>query len=149
MSIWTHAAGIIRLDFINPAEYGVADEKAAIKKLLGKAFDYKDMYDRALCEDLDEHPEDYMPFGSEGSLRRTILQNPGCFENVTALPMWTIVIEGDLRDYDDPEAIVEWFKEVCRKLKYVRDATVVAREDLNNKTVSWCARDSWRVDGKD
>ena len=149
MSIWTHAAGIIRLDFINPAEYGVADEQDAIKKLLGKEFDYKDMYDRALCEDLDEHPEDYMPFGSEGSLRATILKNPNCSENVISLPIWTIAIEGDLRDYGDPEAIVEWFKEVCRKLKYVRNATVTAREDLNNKTVSWCTQDSWHVDEKD
>lgn len=145
MSIWTHAAGVIRLDFINPEEYGLAGEKYAIEKLLGKEFSYGNM-DRALLKDLEAHPEDYLPFGSEGSLRHTIFKNPNRSGNVTSLPMWTIVIGGDLRDYDTPEKIVEWFKKACKKLKYVRDATVVAREDLNNKVVSWCAQDTWAAD---
>ena len=144
MSIWTHAAGVIRLDFINPEEYGVADEKCAIRGLLGKEFSYDDM-NRALLKDLEAHPENYLPFGSEGSLRHTILKNPSCSGNVTSFPIWTIVIEGDLRDYDTPEKIVEWFKKTCEKLKYVRDATVVAREDLNDKVVSWCAHHSWTI----
>ena len=35
--------------------------------------------------------------------------------NESAMPSTTVTIFGDLRDKSDPEAIVSWFKEKCKR----------------------------------
>ena len=46
---------------------------------------------------------------------------------------------GDLRDHDDPQEIIDWFKGICEKLELecrVRNATIVADNERNGQR-SW------------
>lgn len=71
--------------------------------------------------------------GSEGSLYKTIWRNP----KKNSLAKYTVSIFGDLRDHDDPQKIVDWFKDICSKLGWrVRNATITVRNEWNG-TINW------------
>ena len=120
MSIWTHVAGVIRIDGL--------DEDFNWDELLGKEVGYNDSYD--VWEDAGSHPNEYMPCGSEGSLEKSIWKNP----DEHCLAAYTVSVFGDLRDYDDLDAIVKWFEQVCKKL-WVRNAVLTA-ECENGRVVN-------------
>lgn len=106
MSIWTHVAGVIRVDWLRIFD---DDGKAEIEKIIGKPCLYNDWY-----------PETTIPCGSEGSLEYSIHENP----NKHALAAYVVSIWGDLRDYDNVDAIGEWFKDICVKCGAVRNAVI-------------------------
>ena len=98
MSIWTHVAGIVRIDdvrFLSQTDWLV---------YFGKECLFSDSSETWI--DAEQHPDQYLPMGSEGSLQSSIWINPD--EN--SLAAYTVMIFGDLRDYNTPEAILNWFK---------------------------------------
>lgn len=103
MSIWTHVVGSIRVDGI-PNISGSVD---AIKETLGK-----------ICTFEKWEESTTLPCGSEGGLQYKVI------EYDTGLPWITIPIWGDLRDYDDVEAIKKWWFETLEKLGCIRDAVI-------------------------
>lgn len=119
MSNWTHVAGIIRVDSI-----GDSDLLNKIKDIIGKEIHYgssdKDW------DDFSNHPEKYLPCGSEGSLHSTIWENPKKY----CMAAYTVSIFGDLRDDDSATEIIRWFRTKTLVLDCisggVRNACVVA-----------------------
>ncbi len=99
MSQWTHVNGSIRIDGL-PMIPG-ADEES-IRVLMGRMVffnDPKKKWDR--CS---------VPCGSEGSLRYVPIKAGD------GIVLWTVVIWGDLRDYDNVKEIKEWFTGIVDSL---------------------------------
>lgn len=107
MSQWTHINGCIRIDGI-PAIEDIS--KADVKKVFGNTCDY-DSPDSQwhLCN---------VPCGSEGSLQYEILQVGD------GMVLYTVPIWGDLRDYDDVEAIKKWFDKITSSGLMIRSAVL-------------------------
>lgn len=122
MSNWTHVAGIIRVDDLAKC---LGEPPLNFTELIGKEVTYDDW------EDVDKNPDKYLPYGSEGSLKMIVWENP----DKIALCSYTVSIFGDLRDHDNAEEIVEWFKKKCAKFD-VRNATITAWNERYG-TVNW------------
>lgn len=135
MSNWTHVAGIIRVDSLrfDPLESNYWE------KTIGKEC----LYDspETVWEDAYRHPDRYLPMGSEGSLRMVVWENP----DKSNTDAYTVSIFGDLRDHDDTEWIISWFKKKCEMLS-VRNAVIEVCNDWFGTMIwSWCKKeeDSW------
>lgn len=144
MSQWTHVGGVIRIDGI-PSLAGLnqEQEKAEIQKMLGNTCSYDD----------DESKWDAcnVPCGSEGSLQHSYSfvghDDVGKgFIASSSLTRSAIGIWGDLRDYDDEQEIINWFKGILAKFQpnhpenkglfSIREALLsIEVEGRNKKTV--------------
>ena len=69
MSNWTHVAGIIRIDDLR-----LKDTIPDFDKLIGKELHFMDTI--AMWDEARDHPERYLPQGSEGSLMKSVWINP-------------------------------------------------------------------------
>lgn len=129
MSTWTHAAGVIRVDSFRFKDQPKPDWNELIgRPSLWGSIGETERY-------LEAHPEQRMPSGSEGSLNYTVWENP----DISHIPAYVVSVFGDLRDYDDPAAVIEWFKKVCSRL-WVRNAVIEADcGDGNPQVWSWTA----------
>ena len=108
MSVWTHVCGCIRVDSLRLSPEHSSKQKEKVREALGNIVEYG--------EDADKTT---IPCGSEGSLEYEILENPDeCSIAAFVVPVW-----GDLRDYDDADAIKEWFESVLVNL-WVRNAVI-------------------------
>lgn len=114
MSNWTHVAGVIRVNYMKWDDIPELD----FDELLGKECLWDSGYE--VFEDADKHPELYLPMGSEGSLQKSVWINP----NDSHIPRYTVSIFGDLRDHDSCDEIIEWFKNKCKLIGSVRQATI-------------------------
>ena len=126
MSNWTHVAGIVRIDDLR----GIMDAPD-FDKIFGKEclFDSPS----AVWRDYDEHPDDYLPMGWEGSLQKSIWVNP----EKDCAAAYTVSIFGDLRDHHNPMEIIDWFKQICTSDDlWIRNACIVADNELNG-VASW------------
>ena len=123
MSQWTHVAAIVRIDGI-----GTRPTKRALEKIFGKELRYDD--DGDLWDEADEHPERFLPFGSEGSLHMSVWRDA----DKHVVPGTTVSFFGDLRDYDNPAEIISWFQTALQEV-WVRQATITANCGTN--TVNW------------
>lgn len=104
MSVWTHVAGVIRVDAIR--EIAEPDfSKIFVRCLWGE--------DTKGCN---------MPLGSEGSLDFKIIENP----DKSCLAAYTIVVFGDLRDFgvDDMPEIESWWDRVLEQCGMIRQAVL-------------------------
>lgn len=124
MSNWTHVAAVVRIDGIE-----LLGNRPDPYKIFGKECLWDDICE--VWEDADNYPEDYLPMGSEGSLQMSIWENP----DKESLASTTVTIFGDLRDHDDPQEIVDWFKEKLKRV-CVRQATITVKNERNG-TVNW------------
>ena len=142
MSVWTHVAAVFRIDGLRVGmdgprinDYVTPKWDEVTKKAIYEC-DWltDDSYERRrMRDDWDEyreHPERFMPTGSEGSLQRLVWVNP---ERHSAA-RWVVTVFGDLRDYDDHEAIHKWFDEVCGRC-HIRQA--VCHCDVSGHTYTW------------
>lgn len=124
MSNWTHVAAIVRVDHIilNP------DDEIDFEMIFGREV----LWDMDWA-DIESDCRPTLPMGSEGSLRMSVWHNPDC----SHLAAYTVSIFGDLRDHDDPNEIIHWFKEKlkCKNL-FVRQATITV-ENEKSGTVNW------------
>lgn len=126
MSIWTHVTGVIRL------ETGLKLDNNDIENLIGKRILYR--APKELKDEYKEHPERFMPKGSNGSLNFHVYNHDNKYE----LPSCIISIFGDLEDYSNTDEIIEWFKSRVRSSIYtVRQACI---------TVSGLSVDTWSTD---
>lgn len=125
MSTWTHVTGIIRA-------YSIQDmvPERDWDSVIGKECLWGSNSER--WKDADEHPEEYMPCGSEGTLQKSIWVNP----DKSDVNSYVISVFGDLRDWDDVDPIIEWFKKLVKEKLWVRSAviTVISTQD---KTRTW------------
>lgn len=114
MSNWTHVAGIIRVDGMAEQDF---DEIIGKECLWGSP--------REVWEDVRKNPNKYLPMGSEGSLHKSIWENP----DKSCLASYTISIFGDLRDHYSTSEIIDWFKSKCKEL-WVRNAVITVNNEL-------------------
>jgi hypothetical protein len=111
MSVWTHVAGVIRVDDIRSSSSDIDWKSSLMIKLesndvLGKQVT---SYDSWKTYDKSTNP---IPCGSEGSVQYYITER----EDTSLISSGEIVIYGDLRSYDDVDYVVKWFKSACDKL---------------------------------
>lgn len=126
MSKWTHVAAIVRIDSVTRA-IGVNEDWLGY---FGKECLWNSS--RECRYDAQYNPDDYLPMGSEESLRSSIWIDPDT-HNVAA---YTVMIFGDLRDYASPQTIIDWFKKKINGIPMVRQAVItVATEGI--KTIVW------------
>lgn len=123
MSNWTHVAGIIRIDALRFDELNKEEEMKKFDKLIGKELDYDDFSE--LYEYASNHPEEYLPLGSEGSLKKLVWINP----EKHCMAAYTVSIFGDLRDHDNPNDIIEWFKSVIKRCGMIRQAIITVKNE--------------------
>lgn len=120
MSNWTHVAGIVRVDSLRSV-FGRKHEPDFVS-IFGQELDFDDSTER--WEDAQANPEKYLPLGSEGSLHMSLWINPDSSE----LASYTVSIFGDLRDHQEPDEIIEWFKACCAKV-WVRNACITVENE--------------------
>lgn len=107
MSIWTHVAGIIRID---DTRFGGSNVKK-IKDLI----------------------EEGLPYGSEDSLKFEVYESV----ERPSIAAYVVSIYGDLRDFDSSSEVIDWFKGVCYKIEemksddiiFIRQATITSRTE--------------------
>ena len=104
MSQWLQVAAIARIDDFRLEQVSVEEATKKFESIFGKecSYEYGDF------DDAYEHPESYLPMGSEGSLTMNVWVNP----DTHCLASYTVSIFGSLRDCDseDADRIIEWFK---------------------------------------
>ena len=124
MSDWLHVAAIARIDDIRFND-AVFDAEA----YFGKSCLWND--DEEVWDDVTVNPENYLPMGSEGSLQLYQWVNP----DPSAMAAYDIMIFGDLRDVDDIDLIIEWFKDkLNNKELMVRQACITVNSNTDYKT---------------
>ena len=145
MSVWTHVAAVFRIDgFKGQSAWPTINGRVRPKwdKITGRTiydgdWTTEDSYVRRLMDDdwsdYHKHPNRFVPTGSEGSLQRLVWENPDPY----CMAAYTVTVFGDLRDYDDYEAVHEWFDSVCDKC-YIRQA--VCHCDVSGDCHTW----EWR-----
>ena len=116
MSMWVHIAAIIRIDSFGP----IPDE--ALIELFGKELHFHDSGE--IWDEAADHPERFLPIGSEGSLHMSIWHNPKDY----AVPGTTVSIFGDLRDCSGTKEYIEWFDKKCNKV-WVRQAVITITDE--------------------
>lgn len=135
MSQWTHVAGIVRIDDLPFIKY--TDWQAHFGKQC--------LFSDNCWKDAREHPDEYLPMGSEGSLRSELWRNPDTHH----MAAYTVMIFGDLRDYDTPQEIIKWFKQKVAEIPMVRQA-VITVELEGVKPLTWnYAEDEYERDRKE
>jgi len=125
MSNWTHVAAIARIDDLRSLNQGEPD----FDKIFGRELRWGD--DGTIWDEADEHPERFLPLGSEGSLQKSVWIN----SDRDSMDAYTVSIFGDLRNHDDPDEIIEWFKDKCKNL-WIRNAAIVVQNEWNG-TREW------------
>ena len=128
MSTWTHVAGVVRVDAIRMGmTTGPNWDDIFGKEALWESSPY-------VWKDVDEHPEKYMPCGSEGTLQKTVWENP----EKSCAAAYTVSIFGDLRDWYDIDAIIEWFKKIVKSEDlWVRSAVITVTNGQVSRTWSY------------
>ncbi len=130
MSNWSHVAAVIIID-----DFRLDKSVPDFEKLFGKTMTYED-----LLETDDFSKEDYLPMGSEGSLRMSVHAN----EDVSSMAEYEVSIFGDLRDHNDPDELIEWFKGICRLAEHnfvgVRSACISVENEINGLR-TWAMED--------
>lgn len=124
MSNWTHVAGVIRVDYI---KFG--NDELDFDELIGKECLFDSPTE--VWDDAETHPDKYLPMGSEGSLQKDVWVNP----DSSYMARYTVSIFGDLRDHNSASAIINWFKDVCKKF-LVRQAVITVRNERNGE-ITW------------
>lgn len=119
MSNWTHVAAIVRVDRFRERLCEVD-----FTKVFGRELKWNSP--ESLWAESDEHPERFLPMGSEGSLQMSVYENP----EIGHLDAYAVSVFGDLRDHDNPDQIIDWFKGKLNGL-IVRSACIVAENECN------------------
>ena len=119
MSCWTHVAGVMRIDSLRLDELEGSDNSVDFDKLIGKECLFDD--DDSVWKEQEEHPENFLPMGSEGSLRKSVWINP----DPSHVAAYTVSIFGDLRDHYSAQSIIDWFKKKCDQF-WIRQAVITA-----------------------
>ena len=114
MSYWVHVAAIARIDYLPILNNGteIDFDTAFGKECLWDS-------DESVWDDARNNEDDYLPMGSEGSLRKVVWTNP----HKNHANQYAVSIFGDLRDVTSGQWIIDWFKKKLSKM-WVRQATI-------------------------
>lgn len=106
MSVWTHVAGVIRVDCF---------------RWIGEQPEFNKIFVRELWNE-NTHGACNMPMGSEGSLDFRVIENP----NKDTIAAYTVVIFGDLRDFgaEDIHIIEKWWNKALEQCGMIRQAVL-------------------------
>lgn len=128
MSIWSHVAAIVRVDDLRfPGE-----SEPNWDDIFGKECLYGSPSE--VWDDAYEHPEKYLPMGSEGTLKKSVWVNP----NKSHMAAYTVSIFGDLRDHTDVEGLINWFKDIVTSKVWTRQASITIDNILYRpETITW------------
>lgn len=88
----------------------------------------------------DANGDAFLPCGSEGSLERSVWVNP----DPSSVPSYAVSVFGDLRDYEDLDAICEWFERACSRL-WVRSAVCTCGNGCKSLTITYLGEDTYHV----
>lgn len=110
MSYWTHVAAIFRVDCIRAIM-----PEPDFDELFGRECLWESPEET--WDDTTEHPDRYLPMGSEGSLEKSVWINP----DRSYMASYTVSVFGDLRDVSEPDGIERWFRDCCSKV-WIRQA---------------------------
>lgn len=121
MSVWTHVAACVRVDYcslFDPPGGFDFDSIFGLERptISGSSCE--------VSEDFDNHPEKYLPAGSEGTLQKSVWEDP----DTSNMARYTVSIFGDLRDHYDPDEIINWFRGRIENEEFsVRQAVITVR----------------------
>lgn len=115
MSVWSHVAAVFRIDAFRVDGFPLPN----FENVFGKPCTYNSP--DYVWDDCENHPEEYLPCGSEGSLEMSVWEDP----DIHSLAAYTVTVFGDLRDYSDLKAIKKWFFDCCSKAN-IRQAVITA-----------------------
>ena len=104
MSQWLQVAAVARIDDFRDSPVSAEDAAKMFEKVFGKECSWE----TGDFEDAFNHPENYLPMGSEGSLTMSVWVDP----DISTLAAYTVSIFGSLRDRgsEDADEIIDWFK---------------------------------------
>lgn len=128
MSIWTHVAGVIRID-----SFRFGNDVPDFDALVGKECLWDN--NRTVWDEQAANPDKFLPMGSEGSLQKSVWVNP----KANHLAAYTVTIFGDLRSFSRPNEIVEWFKKKCNEIDkefMIRQAVITVETEFI-ETITW------------
>ena len=108
MSQWTHITAAIRYNYLEMLMGNSPIDMGCFGKPVGWEDDFK-----SEVPAITGSPT--LPCGSEGSLDYEIIKS----KDESSLGCRDAIFHGDLRDYDDVEEILEYFKEITTKDKYM------------------------------
>lgn len=122
MSDWTHVAAIFRVDGIRAVmpdpDFDAIFGKECLWDSPGETWD-----------DWREHPDEYLPMGSEGTLEKSVWVNP----DGSYAAAYAVSVFGDLRDYHSVDDVVVWFEACCGKC-WIRQAAVTVYNEWSGET---------------
>ena len=128
MSVWSHVAAIVRVDDLR----GLGVDEPNWDDIFGKECLFESPPE--VWAEADEHPEKYLPMGSEGTLQKSVWVNP----DQSCMDAYTVCIFGDLRDHKDVEGIINWFKDIVTNKVWTRQASITIDNILYSPgTVTW------------
>ena len=104
MSQWLQVVAIARIDDFRFDSVSIEEATKMFEKVFGKECSWE----HGDFEDAFNHPENYLPMGSEGSLTMSVWVDP----DISSLAAYTVSIFGSLRDRgsEDADEIIDWFK---------------------------------------
>ena len=108
MSFWTQVDAYFEFESYEMKKHK-GDKEKLFDQLFGKVCRYEDLSSDT-WKDILEHPDNYLPCGSEGTLKRMVWKRKGSDGSTRYL----VNIHGGLRDFWEAEPIKTWFKKVCR-----------------------------------
>ena len=109
MSYWAHVAAVFRVD-----KDGLFCKRnlPSWQEMIGKECLF-DAFE-PVWKDMAKHPNDYLPGGSEGTCRMSVVADDS---DINHACRYTIAVQGDLRDVETPRKIEQWFKRACRNIR--------------------------------
>lgn len=137
MSQWTHVAAVFRVD-----SFRSLCEQVDFHDIMGRECTFEELYlgdseeQRALCIEYADHPERFLPGGSEGTLEMSVWENPDSH----CVAAYTVSVFGDLRDFGEKERdsiLFPWFERCCGSM-WVRQAFIQADVEFSDvKCAVW------------
>ena len=124
MSNWTHVAAVVRVDDIRIPE--LSDGDVDFVSVFGKECRFDSPEE--VWDNLHDHPDQYLPRGSEGTLHMEVWTNP----DLSHCDAYTVTIFGDLRDHDSAQEVISWFKTKLERDPIegrIRNACIVANNE--------------------
>lgn len=124
MSIWTHVAGIVRID-----SFDIIPDETFVEKI-GNIIKWESpSWEWDLAE---KKPELFTPFGREGGINYNIIEN----QEKGSIDKYCVTFYGDLRDYDDINAIENWFEKILYESEFmIRDAVLSIDLEFGEKRI--------------
>lgn len=128
MSQWLQVAAVARIDDFRCDFVSAEEATKKFERIFGKECSWA----HGNFHDAFEHPESYLPMGTEGSLTMSVWVNP----DTHCLDSYTVSIFGSLRDRDSEyaEHIIDWFKEKVSSLS-ARNAVIDIESECNSHKV--------------